>query len=261
MKLFVPFFALQLLSWNAFAESGCEMKFHKKELFEIRVNPDCRVEVFPRNGGTRRRSFSFYPNGFFMTFVDTQDYDRNSKATGSRTFYLFPVSSRKPAVKETADGGIEVLTAAGTHVKVGKTGQIETINGGSVKLTPLRHMDQIARERGGIEITGVNGVVLDHGWNTGGVAYRYLDRSSVLRDQRGHSCTVKNSEMYSPNKRDPSDPIKKFATPGEWKSFVTKKCKNLKWTDEPYIRDFRKTNPSNDPVGDLINRLENQDAR
>lgn len=261
MKLFLPLLAMQLATAGAYDANECDRQFIRKEKFEIRVSSDCRVDVFPRDGGTRQRSFSFYPNGFLMAFIDTQDYATNSRSTGSRTFYLFPVSARKPVVRETGAGGFEILTASGTHVTVGPDGTMETVNGGKVILGPLKHMDQIAKARGGIELSGAKGVVVDHGWATGGIAYRHFDRSSVIQDQRGHTCMVKNGEMYSRNKEDPSDPLKKFHSPGEWKAFITKRCGNLKWSDEPYKSTLTVQKSSSDSMGDFIRRLESEDAR
>lgn len=254
---FFSFALLLILSSisSAFAAScPIQAPIIKEPKLSVYINPSCTINVIVMGDNNRKRSFAFTPEGTLMAVVDTDDYPGSiSKGNLGRMFQILPFRPTSPKAQKLPSGGYEILTPAGAYITISPDGQLATINGGHVHLTPLQHIDKMQAINGGISFSSYHGIIIDHGMGRGGFRWN-MDASADLKDGRGHVCTVKNSEMYSGIKS--GDPISRFHSAEEWKNFVQSRCKNLLW-EEPYKTELTKlpsaVSPSSaDPIGDLI---------
>jgi len=230
-KIYIFLIISLFLGRFTFATEKCELKIVRDKNIVVQVSEDCTVEVNPYHMMDRSRSYTFYPDGLFLVFIDTQDYENVSKATGIRAFRLYPVQklSRSPQILKNVDGNFEILTASSMYIKLNHEGEIESINGGSVKTYELKHIDKLSAQKGGFEIIKMNGIIVDFGWSVGGLPYSKLYERSSIRDSIGNECMVKNSEMFLPNLQDFNDPREKFVNANEWKNFIVNRCPNIHW--------------------------------
>lgn len=182
----------------------------------------------------RYRSFTFMPNGQVMMFVSTEDDERLSRCTGSRCFHLLPF--RKPAEPSWTDNGdgtvTLVLPSGHTAVFSTSTGEPLSIEGFTVKLSPLQHITQIEKNRGFAEITPQKGSLLfDYGWRTGEVPVSQLWRDITMADGTGAACKAKMSEVFKKDPRDADEVVFLHETNVKLKSFVLKKCPKISFPE------------------------------
>jgi len=194
-----------------------------------RLSSDTSTHVRMKNKN-RNRSFSFYKEGMVMVFIGTNDYDRMSKSTGSRTYRLLPFRETvKPSFARVDDNTIEGMSPTGHKVTFSaESGDVSAIEGFTVSTTPLEHFDEMVKKKGGVEIKPQKGFLLiDYGWMTGSSANSRIWTSPVIYDGMGNKCQVKNSElaMQDPNDRD--EVILKYKTNGDMEKFLKKRCPSL----------------------------------
>jgi len=228
---------------------------------ELRIQEDCRIEIHPYLGKNRKRSYWFFADGAFQSFVETQDYNTVSKSMGATVYQLLPVKESKPAIRKKSDGTFEILTASGHLVQLNSMGELISINDNRVKTYPLQHIDKMHVRNGGIEISPFNGIFVNYGWAKGNGAYANAQRDAVIKDKRGRSCTVKNAEIYAPNPKVKAAPIALMKKPEHWKKFIKKRCSNLLWMeDTKYAEAFYGTKElvDADPIGDLIEKINTE---
>src|SRR5690606_26382145 len=112
-----------------------------------------------------------------------------------------------------------------------RNGELNTINGGTVKTYPPTSMAHVIKAKGGVQIPSIKGIVIDHGWRRGKSPIEGLNRNAEVRDRNGKRCGIKNSDIL---KAVPYDVERKFKTNSAWSKFVANRCPNLKWTSEPF---------------------------
>ncbi len=179
----------------------------------------------------RNRSFSFYKEGLLLVFVGTSDYDRMSKATGSRTYRLLPYRETvKPSFSQIDDTTIEGISPSGYRVTFSaESGDVSAIEGFKVATTPIEHFDSMVKKKGGVEIKPEKGFLLiDYGWMTGSAAHSKIWSSPVIHDGMGNRCQIKNSDIARRDPKDPDEVILKYTTNAEMETFLKKRCPALR---------------------------------
>jgi hypothetical protein len=141
------------------------------------------------------RGYSFFSDGLMMVFSSYGDgEDSNPNLTSAREFWFFPRSSEMSLEMDKAAGTVTVVMSNGGRVHFEPaTAQPRSFDRGSVSVSP--RIDPA--ERGGVEIPSYNGLVLDGGFRLGESPTGRPAADSTFRDAQGHTCTVKNNELFS----------------------------------------------------------------
>jgi hypothetical protein len=184
--------------------------------------------------GKRYRSFTFSANGQVMMFVNTDDDERLSRATGSRCFHLLPFKRPvEPSYTDNGDGTVTLNLPSGhTAVFSTSTGEPISIEGFNLKISPLQHMSRIEKNRGFVEIVPQQGFLLfDYGWRTGEVPISQLYRDITIVDGSGASCRAKMSDVFKKDPRDPDEVVFIHDTNEKLKAFLKRKCPALSFAE------------------------------
>jgi hypothetical protein len=182
----------------------------------------CEIVVKPsRIRVGRYRSFQISSTGSIAVFNSFSE-SLSSRRNAMRCFFLFP-RVRTPRFRVLPGGALEVVTAADEAIRFStRTGQIESMPEGlAFELRPGRN----PRERGGLEILRyARGLVLDAGWQYGGVAHRFPWKHSVFTDAHGQHCIVKNRELFRLRR---GEPYLRAETDAELVGFLETRCPGL----------------------------------
>lgn len=187
--------------------------------------------ILQQKNKNRNRSFSFYKEGMVMVFVGSNDYDRMSKSTGSRTYRLLPYRDPvKPSFNKFDDGTIEGMSPSGFKVTFSaESGDVSAIEGFTVTTTPIEHFDEMVKKKGGVEIKPEKGFLLiDYGWMTGSSAHTRIWSSPVIYDAMGNRCQVKNGDLAVQDPKDRDEVILKYRTNDTMENFLKKRCPSLR---------------------------------
>jgi hypothetical protein len=180
--------------------------------------------------GNRNRSWHFKKSGFAWVFVGTSDYDRMSKSTGSRCYQLLPFKEpQEPTWYRKDAATVEAMLPSGHRALFStETAELIELEGYTVATTPLQHFDQMVKAQGGVELRPLKGYLLiDYGWQSGGMGISYLWRSAAICDASGAKCTIKNSDVYIKDPRDSDEVIFTINTGIELDRFLKAKCPKL----------------------------------
>ncbi|MBI2386803.1 MAG: hypothetical protein HYV14_12410 [Elusimicrobia bacterium] len=141
------------------------------------------------------RSYGFFSNGLLMVFNSYGDgEDNNPNLTSAREFYFFPRTGALSLEMDKTAGTVSVVMADGGRVVIDPaTSQIASLDRGSVVVAP--RIDPA--DRGGVEITSYQGLMLDAGFRMGESPAGRPKADSTFRDAFGHLCTVKNTEIFA----------------------------------------------------------------
>ncbi len=176
----------------------------------------------------RNRSWTFFADGLIMIFVGTNDYDRMSQATGSRCLQIFGRFREAPAFTETKDGVRLTLPTGRNALFSRETGDIVSLDGFDVQLTPLEHFDQMAKKEGGVAIKPRAGsLLIDYGWRTGEMSISQLWRPAVVLDGAGFKCTLKIGDFFSQDPEDADEVIFKHASDDALYTFLKSRCPGI----------------------------------
>lgn len=141
------------------------------------------------------RAYSFFSDGLLMVFSSYGDgEDSNPNLTSAREFYFFPRRGAMALEMDRTAGTVSVVMADGGRVHIDPaTAQIKSLDRGSVTVSP--RVDPA--ERGGVEITSYQGLMLDTGFRMGESPSGRPNADSTFRDAHGHVCAVKNNEVFA----------------------------------------------------------------
>ena len=184
--------------------------------------------------GKRYRSFTFSANGQVMMFVNTNDDERLSRATGARCFHLLPFRKpAEPSFTDNGDGTVSLVLPSGhTAVFSTSTGEPISVEGFNLKLSPLQHISQVEKNRGFVDIAPQKGfLLLDYGWRTGEVPISQLWRDITIADGSGASCKAKMSDVFKKDPRDPDEVVFIPDTNEKLKAFLKKKCPKISFAE------------------------------
>ncbi len=152
----------------------------------------CYVSIGPTSRpNSIYRNYVFFSDGLLLIF-NSYGEGAHSKGTSAREFYFFPRAGA-PTLEMGKNEVSVVMSDGGRAYFDPATGQIKSFERGSVVVSP--HLD--AAERGGVEITRYAGLVLDAGFRMGESPSNRPDETSMFRDAQGHSCRIKNRELFA----------------------------------------------------------------
>ncbi|KYG65296.1 hypothetical protein AZI87_12125 [Bdellovibrio bacteriovorus] len=200
MKPHCLFFLTYFLISSAFASDPvCKNVVERGGSIQIQMNTFSSGECFlsVRNYKAQNliyRDYMFTKGGDFMVF-NSFGQGSNSEDTGAREFYLFPRKTVIPQYKWNVETRqLEVTSVAGNIFYFDyETADVVTISNASVKVA-----SEISRNnRGGVEITNYKGLLLDAGFTKGRAPTEVLSASSLLTDEKGKICKIKNSEVFA----------------------------------------------------------------
>lgn len=139
------------------------------------------------------RAYSIFSDGLLMVFSSYGDgEDSNPNLTSAREFRFFP--RRGVQTLRMGAGSVQVVMADGGVIDIDPaTAQIRSLDRGSVTVSP--RIDPA--ERGGVEITSYAGLMLDGGFRMGESPAGRPESDATFRDAQGHTCTVKNKELFT----------------------------------------------------------------
>ncbi|MCU0849597.1 MAG: hypothetical protein MUD12_17085 [Spirochaetes bacterium] len=184
--------------------------------------------------GDRYRSFMFMPNGQVMVFTGTKDDERMSRSTGSRYFHLLPFKTQgDPSYSDAGDGTVDILSPGGHRAKFStENGEPVFIEGITIKLYPLRHIKEIEKNNGLMDITPEKGrLLIDYGWRTGEVPITQLWRNIEIKDGHGNVCKAKMSEVFRVDPKDKDEVFFIHDTNARLRQFLKKKCPKITYED------------------------------
>jgi hypothetical protein len=165
------------------------------------------------------RSYIVNSKGYFMVF-NSIDADEYGVSDGARSFLLFP----RNQIPTATDVGDTVYFKTGTKgvelILDTKTYRVLGMVGGIAKEDPK----VFPGNRGGLEITQVNALVLDGGWMNYGDPFSVGSRESTFTDINGKTCKVRNREIFTYD--SDGDTTVRFSD-AELKKFLSRRCRNL----------------------------------
>lgn len=228
--LFSTLLASALASAQA-EERHCPESQQQYGALQVNISQWCGLDVTTADWASKRyRTYSFNTEGGLMIFVRTDDSERLSRATGSRTFFLAPrTPDTEPRVTDvgTTDEG------EGTIRIVGPAGQSAVFSTVTAQMLSLDGYDaKVASEitlanQGGVELKARPGsILIDTNWKTGGTGYDQ-NRSTALSpitDGAGRSCKVKNTQLF---RYADGEGHYRFKTDAQLAEFLKTSCPSL----------------------------------
>lgn len=179
----------------------------------------CWFTALPVGGGSFYRSYLVSSQGYFMVF-NSIDADQYGVSDGARSFLLFPRNQVPTAVDvndvvyfKTMTKGVELILDTQTY-------RVRGMVGGIAKEDPK----VFPGNRGGLEISQVNALVLDGGWMNYGDPFGVGSRESTFTDINGKKCKVRNREIFTYD--SDGDTTVRFSD-AELKKFLSRRCPNL----------------------------------
>lgn len=155
----------------------------------------CFFTVTPRDAYVDLiyRDYLFTSDGSFMVFNSYGPGDE-SKTTAAREFYMFP-RINEGFTYSWDDNARELTLINVTGDKVifdSKKGRLKSISGGTVTVADYVE----PANRGGVEISNYQGLILDGGFKIGSAPTGNPSGSSFMKDVKGTQCKLKNSEVF-----------------------------------------------------------------
>jgi len=186
----------------------------------------CFLSIGPNNRYPKYRGYHFDSSGELMVF-NSLGAGRPSTDTGARN-YQFPIVTTE--LKYKLDFEEEYILIQNTD------GRVWTFDAKAAKLISISEMDFIEdpevtrNNNGGLELTPKLGTIVDQGWRVGGPPNIVLSRSSVVKNDSGIECKVKNKKLFklvldSAGRVDGAYFI--YTDKNKWVKFLKKSCKNF----------------------------------
>ncbi|KHD87280.1 MAG: hypothetical protein OM95_15155 [Bdellovibrio sp. ArHS] len=187
-------------------------------------NGECFFSVTPDDAWKDLvyRDHLFTSEGMFMVF-NSYGPGEESKTTAAREFYMFPRVSETFSYEWNDDTRELTVThvTGDKFVFESKKARLKSISRANVSVADYVE----ATNRGGIEISNFQGLLLDGGFKMGSSPTANPNANSVMKDVNNSACTLKNTEIF------------KYTTDGESYlryrdqaliAFVQKRCPKLK---------------------------------
>lgn len=152
----------------------------------------CYVSIHPMSTGMVYRDYALFSDGMLMVF-SSYGAAEGPDMTSAREYYFFPRSSPLRLRMDPAGGTVSVVMADGGVASFDPaSAEISGLDRGTVTVSP--RVDRA--ERGGVEISGYRGLMLDAGFRLGELPSGRPDAQSTFRSAEGQLCVVKNSEIF-----------------------------------------------------------------
>ncbi|MEZ0392578.1 MAG: hypothetical protein ACAH59_10195 [Pseudobdellovibrionaceae bacterium] len=224
-SILLGFFAISISSTQSSAAESCSEFHHYWGAFHHQrlqaADGECFLTADPSDvpSNFKYRSYLITDRGLLMIF-NSYSPSGSASATGARVFYFFP---RKitPNVKSYNGQTTMLLSAPGIELNLSQDQtKILTMKGAVIKEDPNVRPDN----QGGVEISKVKTLLLDAGFNQGSDPTGNPNRSSKFIDHKGHTCQVKNNEIF--NLTSDGDANFKFSD-SQLKSFLKTRCPEI----------------------------------
>ncbi|MBK26375.1 MAG: hypothetical protein CME70_20415 [Halobacteriovorax sp.] len=186
----------------------------------------CFLSIGPNNRYPKYRGYHFDSAGELMVF-NSLGAGRPSKDTGARNFQ-FPVITSE--LKYKLDFEDEYILIQSTD------GRVWTFDAKAAKLISISEMDfvedpDVTRTNdGGLELSPKFGTIVDQGWRVGGPPNIVLSRNSVIKNDSGLECSVKNKKLFKliyDNAGGVDGAYFIHSDKDDWEKFLKKNCKNF----------------------------------
>jgi hypothetical protein len=153
----------------------------------------CFVSIHPMEATMVYRDYALFDDGMLMVF-NSYGETEGPTMTSAREFYFFPRAGALALAMDVAAKTVAVIMADGGRASFDPpTAQISALDRGAV--TVASRIDRA--DRGGVEITGYNGLMLDAGFRLGELPSGRPDADATFRSAQGQTCTVKNKEIFA----------------------------------------------------------------
>jgi hypothetical protein len=230
MKLFVSLLvflaAFSAQSATPMPTPTCEEKYEIFDNTQVQMTPgsnNCYLSIHPRNVfDLVYRDFLFDTKGIFMIF-NSYGKGPDSSSTGAREYYFFPRTKASFDVQYNATAKLLAV-----QLPSGKTAVFNTEKSILVSIsgtTFTQDFDVNANNKGGIEITANDGLMMDGGFRVGQSPSQSPKDKTVFKDAEQNVCGLVNSDVYKYTSE--SDVIFKY-NDTQLKAFLKKKCPKLK---------------------------------
>ncbi|MNK08048.1 hypothetical protein D3C87_259720 [compost metagenome] len=169
------------------------------------------------------RDHLFTSDGLLMVF-NSFGPGEDSSSTGAREFFMFP----RPQKEITHQWDTENKLLTITHV----TGDKFVFDARKARLVSMTRADvSVAssvdpKNRGGIEITNFQGLMMDGGWSVGSSPTGNKRGVSQFKDSAGKTCNVKNSDLF--RYTSGGDAILRYKDDASLQKFLKGQCPQLK---------------------------------
>ncbi len=186
----------------------------------------CFLSIGPNNRYPKYRGYHFDSTGELMVF-NSLGNGRPSQDTGARN-YQFPIVN--------SDLEYE-LDFENEYIKIRNTdGRVWTFDAKAAKLIEVSDMNfiedpEVTRtNEGGLELSPLSGTLIDEGWRVGGPPNIVLSRYSVIKNDSGLECSVKNKKLFKLALDDNGGVDGAYfiySNKADWLKFLKKNCKNF----------------------------------
>lgn len=148
----------------------------------------CIVYVSDPEYSSSIRKFNFSSEGKFQIFSDF-----GKGGGGARSYFIFPRKQAPDYLLNVAGKSVAVTLAGGQLLHFeSETGKLGSMTGAQFREDPRITKNN----QGGFELSLSEGLLLDAGFGIGGDAYGRSERKSTLKDTKGRSCELKNSDLF-----------------------------------------------------------------
>jgi hypothetical protein len=182
----------------------------------------CVVQITPRQKPEMRyRDFWIDERGRFLVFVSVPGDDLD-KATGTRTYFLFP-RKQVPSFKLREDGNISLYLSTGQEsVFSGLDSHLVSFPGEFTEDNAVNLENQ-----GGLELKSFQGIRLDAGWMVGSQSYKDPQGHSIFSDAHNQKCEIRNDEFFFYESMYYNEPNLRFPDDASLAEFLKNRCPNI----------------------------------
>ncbi|HEX7674233.1 MAG TPA: hypothetical protein VF412_08680 [Bdellovibrio sp.] len=220
---------IPMSSFAAFDPATCPDKVERNGSIQIQQtvsgdNNGCFLSVHNFKQDTMvYRDFLFTTEGEFMVF-NSFGNGPEDQFTGAREYYMFPRTSQGITYKWNEETRhLDVTDMSGTVYSFDyEDGSLTSMTKAQVKSAT----DVVDTNKGGVEITKFQGVLLDIGFAKGHAPSAVHDGIVTFTDASGQTCKAKNSDIFSYTAD--GDNTLKF-TDKALAAFLVKKCPKFKF--------------------------------
>ncbi len=206
MKTIFFVFALSILSLQINASEPCKSEeqamneccetrkatqLTRTSRLETNVGHNCTLSVYSTKADTSFRRFGFAGDGQLSVFI--QPGGNSQKQNSSQSYLIYPFGEL-PISKVESDGTLTVKTGSGQKIVFDpRTATPTSIEGCQIEVRP-----NITLQDSGFKIKSCEKhLVIETKVEVGGEYIAYPDKSLTIKDPKGHSCEVKNSDLYN----------------------------------------------------------------
>ncbi len=147
-----------------------------------------------------------------------------SEKTGARVFYFLPRETTPHGISENGDLKIQTGSVDTVLIIDGTTSKLKSLARKNIAATLIESPEVNATNQGGVEIKDYHGLLIDTGFALGKDPKTDPNRKSLITDQNGKSCRIKNKDLFN---YDNSDEAIFKRSDLEFKKYLSQVCPEL----------------------------------